>query len=198
MAGVFCVPLLNTGVERTPNKSQHTKLTLENIILLPLLPGFELAIFRSRVRCSNQQAVIIQTQLRSKRTYTPTSTTAFETSKKTHRFKSYLAKSLLPPINKYSPVILYISHSLSFNILSHTSYHPNNKHPPPPPPHTHIHTTQSHPLTPTRTHSAGTDTTPELVMQESSGNVFCMTRQTNKNPRVATDRQPSSPTQQSC
>ena len=37
----------NTGVERTPNKSQHTKLTLEKTILLPLLPGFELATFRS-------------------------------------------------------------------------------------------------------------------------------------------------------
>ena len=33
----------NTGVERTPNKSQHTKLTLETKIPLPLLPGFELA-----------------------------------------------------------------------------------------------------------------------------------------------------------
>ena len=40
----------NTGVERIPNKSQHTKLTSEKKILPPLLPGFELAIFRSRVR----------------------------------------------------------------------------------------------------------------------------------------------------
>ena len=38
------------GVERTPNKSQHTKLTLEKKILPPLLPGFEHATFRSRVR----------------------------------------------------------------------------------------------------------------------------------------------------
>ena len=36
----------NTGVEWKPNKSQHTKLTLEKKILPPLLPGFELAIFR--------------------------------------------------------------------------------------------------------------------------------------------------------
>ena len=47
----------NTGVERTPNKSQHTKLTLEKKIRPPLLPGFELATFRSRVRHSNQQAI---------------------------------------------------------------------------------------------------------------------------------------------
>ena len=47
----------DTGVERTPNKSQHTKLTLEKKILPPLLPGLELATFRSRVRRSNQQAI---------------------------------------------------------------------------------------------------------------------------------------------
>ena len=47
--GSFTCHCGNTGVERTPNKSQHTKLTLEKKILLPLLPGFELAIFRSRV-----------------------------------------------------------------------------------------------------------------------------------------------------
>ena len=47
MTGIFYVPLrYNTGEEggeeRTPNKSQqHTKLTLEKKILLPLLPGFE-------------------------------------------------------------------------------------------------------------------------------------------------------------
>ena len=40
------------GAERTPNKSQHTKLTLEKKILTPLLPGFELAIFWSWVRRS--------------------------------------------------------------------------------------------------------------------------------------------------
>ena len=45
------------GVERTPNKSQHTKLILEKKILSPLLPGFDLATFRSRVRHSNQQAI---------------------------------------------------------------------------------------------------------------------------------------------
>ena len=33
----------NTGVERTPNKSQQRKLTLVKKILPPLLPGFELA-----------------------------------------------------------------------------------------------------------------------------------------------------------
>ena len=34
-----------TGVERAPNKSQHTELTLEKKIFPPLLPGFELATF---------------------------------------------------------------------------------------------------------------------------------------------------------
>ena len=31
----------NTGLERTPSKSQRLKLTLEKKILPPLLPGFE-------------------------------------------------------------------------------------------------------------------------------------------------------------
>ena len=39
-------------------KSQHTKLTMERKILLPLLLGFELATFGSRVRHSNQQAIL--------------------------------------------------------------------------------------------------------------------------------------------
>ena len=34
----------------TQNKSQHTRLTVEKKMLPPLLPGFELATFRSRVR----------------------------------------------------------------------------------------------------------------------------------------------------
>ena len=46
-----------TGVEQTPNKSQHRKLTLEKKILPPLLPGFELETFRSRFWRSNQQAL---------------------------------------------------------------------------------------------------------------------------------------------
>ena len=48
------------GMERTPNKSQHTKLTLEKKILPPLVPGFELATFRSRVRRSYQQAILME------------------------------------------------------------------------------------------------------------------------------------------
>ena len=48
--GSFTCHCGNTGVERTPNKSKHTKLTREKKILQPLLPGFELATFRSRVR----------------------------------------------------------------------------------------------------------------------------------------------------
>ena len=37
-------------MERTPNKNQLTKFTLEKKILLPFLLGLELATFRSRVR----------------------------------------------------------------------------------------------------------------------------------------------------
>ena len=46
------------GVQRTPNKSQQTKLTLKKKILPPLLSGFELPTFRSRVRRSNQPAIL--------------------------------------------------------------------------------------------------------------------------------------------
>ena len=55
--GSFTCHCGNTGVEQTPNKSQHTKLTLEKKIHPPLLPGFELATFRLRVRRSNQRAI---------------------------------------------------------------------------------------------------------------------------------------------
>ena len=42
-------------MERTPNKSRLKKLTLEKKILPPLLPGIELATFRSRDwRCVNK------------------------------------------------------------------------------------------------------------------------------------------------
>ena len=47
----------NTGVERTPNKRQHRKFILEKKLLPPILPGFELAPFRSQVRRSYQQAI---------------------------------------------------------------------------------------------------------------------------------------------
>ena len=45
--GSFTCHCGSTGMERTPNKSQHRKLTPEKKILPPLLPGFELATFRS-------------------------------------------------------------------------------------------------------------------------------------------------------
>ena len=45
------------GVQQTPNKSQHTKLTLEKKIFLPLMPGFELATFWSQVWHSYQQGI---------------------------------------------------------------------------------------------------------------------------------------------
>ena len=47
----------NTGVERTPNKSQHTKLSLEKKILPPLLPGLGFATFWSWVWRPYQQAL---------------------------------------------------------------------------------------------------------------------------------------------
>ena len=56
LPGSFTCHCGNTGVERAPNKSQHTKLTLEKKILPPPLPGFELTTFRSRVRLSYQPA----------------------------------------------------------------------------------------------------------------------------------------------
>ena len=46
--GLLRATTVTQGVERTPNKSQHTKLTPEQKILPPLLPGFELATFQSR------------------------------------------------------------------------------------------------------------------------------------------------------
>ena len=55
LPGSFTCHCGNTGVERTPNKSQHTKLTPEKNILPPFLPGFELATFRSRVRRSSNR-----------------------------------------------------------------------------------------------------------------------------------------------
>ena len=43
------------GIEWTPIKSQHSKLTQEENILPPLLPGFELTAFQSWVRCSTNE-----------------------------------------------------------------------------------------------------------------------------------------------
>ena len=57
MTGVLTCHCGNTGLERKPIKSQHTELTLEKKILPPLLPGFQLAAFQSRVRRSYQQAI---------------------------------------------------------------------------------------------------------------------------------------------
>ena len=45
------------GVEQTPNKSQHTKLTLEKKILPLLLLGFKLATLWSWIQRSYQQAI---------------------------------------------------------------------------------------------------------------------------------------------
>ena len=56
----------------TEIKSQHTKLTLEKKTLPPLLPGFELASFRSRVRRSNQETISALTNTPSKATVSRT------------------------------------------------------------------------------------------------------------------------------
>ena len=53
--GSFTCHCGNTGVERTPNKSQHTKLTPEKKTLPPLLSGCEFATFPSRVRRSTNK-----------------------------------------------------------------------------------------------------------------------------------------------
>ena len=46
-------------MERTPDKSQHTKLTLKKKMFPLLQPGFKLTTFRSRVRRSNQQVIVL-------------------------------------------------------------------------------------------------------------------------------------------
>ena len=50
--------MCHMGVEQTPNKSQHTKLTLEKKILPPLLPEFKLATFQLQDWRSYQQAIL--------------------------------------------------------------------------------------------------------------------------------------------
>ena len=80
--GSFMCHCSNTGVERTPNKSQHTKLTLEKKILPPLLPGFELTTFRSRVWRSYQPAILDPHSLYSKLKTSKSWLVTFSCSKK--------------------------------------------------------------------------------------------------------------------
>ena len=58
--GSFTCHCSTTGVEWTLNKSQHTKLTLERKILLPLLLRVELATFQAWVwrSANNFQAIL--------------------------------------------------------------------------------------------------------------------------------------------
>ena len=49
--------VVTQGWNRSWNKSQHRKLTLEKKFLLPLLQGFEPMTFQSWVRCSNCWAI---------------------------------------------------------------------------------------------------------------------------------------------
>ena len=50
------LPYTPAGVTGSDDDSD-TKLTLEKKIFPPLLPGFELVTFVSRVRCCHQQAI---------------------------------------------------------------------------------------------------------------------------------------------
>ena len=56
--GSFTCHWGSTGVEQTPNKSLHAKLTQEKKILPQLLPGIELETFRSWVRRSTKQVIL--------------------------------------------------------------------------------------------------------------------------------------------
>ena len=56
--GSFMCHCGNKGVEWTPSKSQHTKLTQKKKILPPLLLEFKLATFWIWVQCSHQQATV--------------------------------------------------------------------------------------------------------------------------------------------
>ena len=82
-----------TGLERTPNKSQHTKLTLEMKILLRLLPEFETATFRSRVRLGTSRRWTCVVKLVS---YRVTS------GRITHQFQTQVSKS---QIESWLPVL---------------------------------------------------------------------------------------------
>ena len=56
--GPFTCHCGHTGVERTPNKSQHTKLTLEKKILPPLMPGSSYKLCHiSRVSCHTSRTI---------------------------------------------------------------------------------------------------------------------------------------------
>ena len=55
--GLLRATAVTRGWNRHRNKSQHRKLNLEKKILLPLLPRFEPATFRSQVRRSNHWAI---------------------------------------------------------------------------------------------------------------------------------------------
>ena len=67
--GYFTCYCGDTGVERTPNKSQHTQLTMEKKILHSFLPRLELATFQSRVRRSYQQAILADMSVRHTQTH---------------------------------------------------------------------------------------------------------------------------------
>ena len=96
----------STGVKRTPIKSQHTKLTLEKKILPPLLLGFELATFRSRVRCSTN---------RLSRPINHTHTKRFQS--KDHKLYS-LSLSLYPSLAALIGIVTHKVHSVGHSVFS--------------------------------------------------------------------------------
>ena len=61
--GLLCATAVTRVVERAPNKSQHTKLTLEKKCFPPPPPGFELSTFRSLVRHSTDKLSWIPSEL---------------------------------------------------------------------------------------------------------------------------------------
>ena len=61
--GSFTCHWGNTRMELTPNKSEHTNLTLEKKILLLLLPGFKLTTFWSRAQHSTNKLSHARKQL---------------------------------------------------------------------------------------------------------------------------------------
>ena len=82
--GLLRATVVTRGVERTPNKSQRTKLTLEKKILLPLLPGFKLGTCRSRCHIKGRYHTHART-----RTHTHTSNLKLDTQH-THKTCIYM------------------------------------------------------------------------------------------------------------
>ena len=114
-SGSFACHCGNKGVERTPNESQHIKLTLEKKILPSLLLGFKLANFRSRVRRSSNK-LYLGTRKSQKRKGEVSSATLAKLTDNSHCFAIHNFFTchisvqgrchVLPCLNKFSGVVL--------------------------------------------------------------------------------------------